>query len=175
MRWCDGRGWATSKEPWIISKEGREVLRTMVEHENQLRNQRLGYLLALNGFLFAALAFAWRAPHALALVVVLAALGILIAGGAYSSMILSDGAIRYLRSRGPTEEERSLRHGFTVEPAMEPASIPVALSGTQLREGRKAAKSSQTTIQRISQPWHSLPVILGAAWLVILILGSILL
>jgi len=41
-----------------------ETLRSMVRHENDLINQRMGWLLQLQGFLFAALAFGWDQPGA---------------------------------------------------------------------------------------------------------------
>jgi hypothetical protein len=161
-------------EPWVVSSTGREILRAMIEHENQLRNQRLGYLLTLNGLLFAALGFAWSASHAKSLVVVLAVMGIAVAAIAFVSMLLSDLAIRYLRLRGPTDIERSRGHGFTVDPNVELETIPVALSKKQLDQAL-AADTYKWTAERILQPWHSLPMILGGAWLAILIIGLVVL
>jgi hypothetical protein len=48
----------------------RAVIRSMIQHEDQLRAQRLGWLLTLNGFLFAALGFAWNSDAAEWLIVI---------------------------------------------------------------------------------------------------------
>jgi hypothetical protein len=170
VRWWDGHGWSAMNEPWIVSSTGREILRTMIEQENQLRNQRLGYLLTLNGLLFAALGFAWDAAHALSLVVVLALMGISVAAVGLAAMLLSDRAIRYLRLRGPTHRERLGEHGFTVDEKAELESIPVALTKQQIDEALDQV-TIQWDIGRILQPWHSLPMVLGGAWLAILIVG----
>jgi len=155
-----GEGFDKPEDPFVISKDGREIVRRMVQHEDDLRNQRLGYLLTLNGLLFAGLAFAWRAPHARSLVLVLAATGILIAVSTLSSMTLSDRAISYLRERAPLGRARLDGKNPTEEEEIE--SIPVALNELQIRQG---------WVLRLLQPWRALPVFLGVAWVAILVLG----
>jgi hypothetical protein len=54
-----------------------EVVRHMIEHENVLRDQRLGWMFALNGFLFTALAFMWENSKSVSLII--AALGVALA------------------------------------------------------------------------------------------------
>ena len=178
----------------IFSGGGRETLRRMIQHEDDLRNQRLGYLLTLNGLLFTALAFAWRAPRALSLVLILAAMGALIATSAYFSMRLSDRAIRYLRNRDPmfknldggtSETGDDFRSspdeggaGSTATESEELRTIPVAISGSLLRssEAQRAGRAQQRSddgilhraADRWIQPWRAFPVVLGGAWLAIL-------
>jgi hypothetical protein len=143
----------------------------MVQHEDDLRNQRLGYFLTLNGFLFAALAFAWNTKHQAWLVGTIAIVGVLIAISAGASMRLSSFAIRYLRMRGPTH----LPPGRTIpvtdaDLAREALSIPVSLSlsdeDLKLVKKPKSRKASD-----VLQPWRALPIILFVAWFGILGLG----
>jgi hypothetical protein len=65
-------------------------------------------------------------------------------------------------------------HGFTVDANVELETIPVALSKDQLDEAL-ASETSKWTTDRILQPWHSLPLILGGAWLAIFIVGLVVL
>jgi hypothetical protein len=141
----------------------------MIQHEDDLRNQRLGYLLTLNGFLFAALGFAWNARQARSLVLVLSIMGILIAVSSFVSMILSDAAIRYLRCRAPIryhDLEMALKRWAELQ------SIPVAFSSKQIQtlvelnvlEDPDRAQAPRWNWERALQPWHAVPVILGLAW-----------
>jgi hypothetical protein len=158
-------------EPLIVSAKGREILRNMVDQENQLRNQRLGYLLTLNGLLFAALGFAWKASHARSLVIIFSSMGILVAMVGLGSMVLSDRAIRYLRNRGPTTDQRKPGGWNAVDETDEIESIPVALSRAQIKDALAGDRVAWWDLDRIIQPWHSLPVILFGAWVAILIVG----
>jgi hypothetical protein len=129
-----------------------------------------------NGLLFAALAFAWRAAQALSLVVVLSVMGTSIAAIGLVSMLLSDRAIRYLRMRGPTALERSKSHGFTMDEQVELESIPVALHKPQLDDAKSSERAGDRprwSLGGVLQPWHSLPAILGGAWVAILIVGAV--
>jgi hypothetical protein len=147
----------------------------MVQHEDDLRSQRLGYLLTLNGLLFAALAFAWKGPHTRSIVSVLAGIGVLVSASTFAAMILSDRAIRYLRKRAPTAMERSELMGETVEPETEFETIPVGLSKSQMDELKRQDQTSQKKqnkkkkrdFSKAIQPWHSLPVVLGAGWVAV--------
>ena len=55
------------------------ILRGMIQHEDNLRDQRLGWLFALNGFLFTGLGFAWADEDAGSLIVVLSMVGVVVA------------------------------------------------------------------------------------------------
>jgi len=181
----------------IVTEGGRATLRRMIQHEDDLRNQRLAYLLTLNGLLFTALAFAWRAPHALSLVVVLAVMGVLIAASAFFSMRLSDRAIRYLRNRDPMfrnldggtsgtgDDVRSSPAvegaGSTATESEELRTIPVAISGSLLRssEAQRAGQAHHgregilhRAVDRGIQPWRAFPVILGGAWVAIFVIAD---
>jgi hypothetical protein len=148
----------------------------MIQHEDELRNQRLGYLLTLNGLLFAALAFAWRAKHAGWLVAVLAAMGVIIAISGHASMANSDVAIWDLRERALPIEDGPKGGDGAMQILAELQSIPVAFSSEDIKDisDRKASTQDQTSgrdwKQRL-QPWRSLPLTLGVAWAVIFILA----
>jgi hypothetical protein len=161
---------------------GRAILRDLIQHEDQLRDQRLGYLLTLNGLLFAALGFAWTSQTAGPLLGVIAAMGIGIAVVGLSSMILSDWAIRYWRKLAD--------RGLT------PAQIPVSYSRTEVvrkekkekKEAAERAAQGKEQLERGEPPdtenpekkkerhplrwilgaWHAVPIILFFAWAAIL-------
>ncbi len=67
----------------------------MIQHEDVLRDQRITWLFTLNGFLFAALAFAWDGVEAL--VYIFAALGIATALSSWAGLYANALAIRNLR------------------------------------------------------------------------------
>jgi hypothetical protein len=76
--------------------ETNRIIRTMVQHEDGLREQRLGWLLTLNGLLFASLGFAWDEDGIEALGWVSAGLGIALGLVAVGSMLVSNCAISHL-------------------------------------------------------------------------------
>jgi hypothetical protein len=78
----------------MSTNDEREIIRSMIQHEDTLRDQRLGWLLALSGFLFTALAFAWNDSAALAYI--LALLGVLSAISGLATMRVSQFAIQRL-------------------------------------------------------------------------------
>jgi hypothetical protein len=135
----------------------------MIQHEDDLRSQRLGYFLTLNGFLFAALGFAWKAPHSRPLVLVLAVMGFFVAWSTSASMKGSDAAIRDLRDRAKTSD---VGHsgGTGPEVLADLQSIPVAFSSEEIRAG---VKKAERKAGRLLQPWHALPLILLVAWAVL--------
>jgi hypothetical protein len=147
----------------VISPEARALLRQMIQHEDDLRNQRLGYFLTLNGFLFASLGLAWHAGDGRAIVVVLGIAGSLISVSAYASMVLSNRAIRYLRKRDPASLDPEFVPTAGVGHDGEIASIPVAISGSLVKQG---------WVLKHLQPWILLPVVLGGSWIAVLIIGS---
>ena len=57
-------------------KDDAETVRAMVRHENDLINHRVSWLLTIQGFLFAALAFTWE--DARVLVPVIAGVGVFV-------------------------------------------------------------------------------------------------
>jgi hypothetical protein len=73
----------------------RAVIRSMIDHEDQLRAQRLGRLFTLNGFLFAALGFAWGRFDAW-LVAIFAGVGMAAGVSAVGAIVISERAVKAL-------------------------------------------------------------------------------
>jgi len=137
------------------AEEGKAILRQLIQHEDQLRDQRLGYLLTLNGLLFAALGIAWTAKDANPLLVVIAGMGIVIAAVSLGSMTLSDAAIRYWKNKAG-------------EP---PGEIVVAFSLSDLEKEtanwRFRPENKKDMVRWLFAAWHALPLIFGIAWVLI--------
>ena len=76
-------------------EETAATLRSMVEHETAQVDRRLTWMCQLQGFLFAAFAFAWeKSPE---LKIVLAAMGIATAVLAFNSLVASTAALNRIR------------------------------------------------------------------------------
>ncbi|MGP0032520.1 MAG: hypothetical protein ACLPVF_18710 [Acidimicrobiales bacterium] len=80
------------------TEKDRDTIREMIRHEDSLRDQRLGWFLALNGLLFAGLGFAWSTDDANHLVVVFAILGVVIGLTTWVGMTISTRAIHELKA-----------------------------------------------------------------------------
>jgi hypothetical protein len=173
----------------VYSSDARKLLRQMVQHEDELRNQRLGYFLTLNGFLFAGLGFAWKSADAKALVTVLALLGFAISLSAFASMNLSTAAIKYLRDRDPASQDPASQDPARPVSVQSPLgdsvadkdsidnrevlSIPVAISSWQVSKRGQSPKNRLVNRLKLKslQPWDALPTFLSCAWLAILVVG----
>ncbi|MEZ6136448.1 MAG: hypothetical protein R3C53_16255 [Pirellulaceae bacterium] len=69
----------TTKPTEAQCEEWTRAIRSLIEHENDLQDHRLTWLLTCEGFFFAALAFAWDKDDARPLIVVVSVLGCAIA------------------------------------------------------------------------------------------------
>ena len=114
----------------------------MLQEENSLRNQRLSYILTINGFLFAGLGFAWNGPEAKRLVVLLGVFGMAIALITIQAMATSSQAFSALKERGDELPDDGLPL--------------VGLWGDQITGPAKSF--------RWLQPWYALPVALLVVW-----------
>jgi hypothetical protein len=124
-------------------------IREMIRHEDMLRDQRLGWLFALDGFLFTALAIGWGKEHSGAILWVLAGFGVATGLSAAGSMELSDLAIRNLRDL---------------------ANCRGRVMGIQ-----KGCFKDQEKIEGIAQlyPWKIMPWALAGVWVGLLIVHGI--
>jgi len=130
-------------EPDEWEKERQAIIRDMIRHEDALRDHRLSYLLTLNGFLFAALAFAWRENdgESIPLVCLLAAVGFVVGLSAYAGQMTSNQAVTKLRD---------LAHD---------PDPPVL--------GLTSAEQDQYSVSRWNKalvPWNVLPKLLIVIW-----------
>jgi hypothetical protein len=124
----------------------------MIQHEDDLRDQRLGWLFALNGFLFAALGFAWSDSDSTPLVVVVAALGAVVAASSAAAMYASEVAIDRLRD---------LADPASADAATAPV---VALRSVDLqRRGGVGALVPKL------YPWRIIPWCLLIAWVAVVV------
>ena len=121
------------------------VIRELIMHENELVNQRIGWLVQAQGLLFATLAFAWaEAPRALTLV--LSVLGTAVALSLWTALRMYSPAVRgrvnWLAERLP--------------------------EGIELDEvlviGRRAESRG---LGKIMRPWRALPMIFVLGWLAV--------
>lgn len=76
--------------------EEAAIVRAMIQHENELRNNRIVWFITIEGLLFAALGFAWKDAHLL--IYVLCALGIATAVSSSRELRLSSLGITDLKN-----------------------------------------------------------------------------
>lgn len=133
----------------MLSAEYNAVVRSMIQHEDALRDQKLGWLFALNGFLFAALGFSWSASNSTALVAVLSVVGVVVALSSAAAMKTSDVAIRKLAG--------------AIQPFDHGEEPPVrALRSADLVKEVKLGKYIN-----LLYPWKIVPWFLVAAWVAV--------
>jgi hypothetical protein len=143
------------------STEYTAIIRSMIQHEDTLRDQRLGWLFALNGFLFAGLGFAWSDDDATALIVVLSIVGVFVAVSTTVALAGNHRAIAKLADLGAARSEH--------EAVMPPV---IALRSKELHgEG----DDESTAWRRLTwlYPWRMLPWALALAWLLVPILRTV--
>ena len=164
--------WSTQLE----TDDLRQVIRTMIQHEDTLRDQRLGWFLTLNGFLFAALGFAWNSSRALAYI--LGVLGIFIALSSFLTLRVSTLAVRKLRlyvgdSSAPPPVIGLTSEDFKRARPKDPEAKKTVDSNVAPRESvssdvAKPVTLEMSRVERYLVPrlyaWDVLPFGIGAAW-----------
>jgi hypothetical protein len=118
-----------------------EVVRQMIEHESEVTNHRLTWLVTLHGFLFAALGFAWKDGQIL--IPILAILGVATSGSMLIPLYSADAAIRNLVREWKANKPEQYRGPDVI------------------------GYHSDKLIIRIFVPWIFLPVLLAAAWIAV--------
>jgi hypothetical protein len=125
------------------------VVRELMEHEAELLNHRMGWLVQTQGLLFASLAFAWDKSAPLAFL--LAGLGIATAislGWATALVSLASKSIYKWWTENVPAEERERR-------------LVVGLWGPS------------RGVMRMLRPWRALPLIFVIAWIGVIILRAL--
>ena len=120
------------------------IIRSMIQHEDTLRDQRLGWLFALNGFLFTGLGFAWADDDSGPLIVVLSLVGVLVAVSSAVALTRNQLAIAKLADLGAARTEQ-------VGPLLPPV---IALRSKELR--RDSGKAGWLSVTWL-YPWRMLP------------------
>src|SRR5262245_42310790 len=70
-----------------------EIVRAMIQHENEIINDRLTWLLTFEGLLLTALGFAWGAKDSKPLVVIFSVLGVIVSLVSLFGLIASTNAM----------------------------------------------------------------------------------
>jgi hypothetical protein len=169
---------------WSVQLETddfRQVIRTMIQHEDTLRDQRLGWFLTLNGFLFAALGFAWNSSPALAYI--LGVLGVFIALSSFLTLRVSTLAVTKLRHYVDDSSASPPVVGLTSEDfkrasSKDPGARNTGRSDVAPRQSvtndvAKPGPPEMSRVERYLVPklyaWDVLPFGLGAAWVGVVI------
>jgi hypothetical protein len=134
----------------MTSTEYANVIRGMIQHEDTLRDQRLGWLFALNGFLFAALGFAWNSSDATALVVVLSIVGVVVAITGVAAMEASALAIKKLAGLPVAQRQ------------VDPEPPVIALRSDDLYKSGRMGRYLP-----LFYPWRVVPWCLVGAWIAV--------
>jgi hypothetical protein len=135
----------------MAEDEKRTQIRLLLQHEDLLRDQRMGWFLALNGFLFASLSFAWKASSGLSLVI--AGVGIAVAVSSFATLRISGIA-------------RGKLQGF-VGPDGDDAPV-VAITGEDLKKLSGIEKFYPKVYM-----WNVIPIVLIAAWFGVVIVRTV--
>ena len=134
----------------MTSTDYVNVIRAMIQHEDTLRDQRLGWLFALNGFLFAALGFAWNSSDATALVIVVSIVGVVVAISGIASMRASALAVRSLAGLPALQQHDG------------PEPPVIALRSDDLRRSGRFGRYIP-----LLYPWRVVPWCLVGAWIAV--------
>jgi hypothetical protein len=167
-----------------------QVYRTLIQHEDTLRNQRLGWMLTATGFLFTALAFAWDAADSLPLVYVIAAVGLLVSVSTLVGLHTNQLAVADLRE-GFAQHSEELRvagsgPAGTVPPGtvppgtVPPGTVPpgtvapvVGMNDDRLAEHGLLRHGSVRWVFRALYPWRFIPTVIALAWVAVMVLAPI--
>jgi hypothetical protein len=132
----------TIKTTSVWNKEDAKTVRDMIVHESNLMNQRLTWMMQMNGFLFAALAFAWR--DSTQLVPVLAALGITTSLSIMRSLYIAHSVCNAL-----ADQWEKNKHSEYQGPGV-------------------IGHQTKKMLWSWTLPWFSLPFLLALSWVVVL-------
>ena len=123
-----------------------QVIRGMIEQENKLLNDRINWLVSIQGLLFAGLSFSWDKKDAGGLVFTFTFLGIVVAFSAYSSFPFyskaSKDLINWWDKYKPSDYDGPDVVGF---------------------------RSSKSGLLWFLRPWRALPFIFIIGWVFVLL------
>jgi hypothetical protein len=136
------------------------IIRTMIQHEDTLRDQRVGWLFGLNGFLFTGLGFAWSTDDSTALISVLAVVGVVVAISSAVALYGNQRAIAKLADLGAS---RTQIEGVELPPVMALRSAEMHRSNDQRRW-----VPNRTWLY----PWKLLPWCFAVVWAVLPVVSA---
>jgi hypothetical protein len=122
------------------------AIRDLIKHENDLVNQRIGWLVQTQGLLFAALAFAWeKAPK---LSYILSGVGIATAISIASAIALYSPTVRRLNA-------------LWLERAPEAERLHRPINGDA---------PPSTGVLKMLRPWRALPFVFVSTWAAVVLI-----
>jgi hypothetical protein len=126
--------------------EAAQTIRSMIEQENKLLNDRINWLVSIQGLLFAGLSFSWDKKDASGLVFSFTFLGIVVALSAYSSFPFYSQSLKNLiawwDSYRPSDYDGPDVVGF---------------------------RSAKSGVLWFLRPWRALPFIFVTGWVFVLL------
>jgi hypothetical protein len=125
------------------------IIRSMIECENHLLNDRITWLVTIQGLLFAALGFAWDKKDTKGLITIFSLLGMMVSLSAWTSLNISNQA----------------RHELV---RWWDANKPPDYQGPDVIGIRAFGKGSERL-----RPWRLLPFIFISGWMFVLIFNWI--
>lgn len=128
--------------------ENANIIRAMIQHEDQVANDRITWLTSIQGLLFAALGFAWDKQDTKILIVVLSFTGIMVAVSAWFSLIISNEARRDLVKWWDCHKPSNYTDPDVI--------------GT---------RSFHPTLTRLLRPWRALPFLFIVSWIFVFLIN----
>lgn len=151
-----------SEQVAVKPHEYASTIRQMIQHENDLTSQRLGWMSTLNGLLFTALGLVWNKSNSVLLVVILCCLGLVVCLSSLVALRAADHARQYL-------------HRLWLKKGIERHLVPPVIAWS-----RKRIPLHETRRARLIQwlrpklmPWNALPYAFMVAWVCLLIMGCV--
>lgn len=96
--------------------EEAAIVRAMIQHENELRNNRIVWFITIEGLLFAALGFAWKDAHQL--IYILCLLGLATAVSSSRELKLSSLGVNHLKNWWRAWLHQHEHHTYTGPPVI---------------------------------------------------------
>ena len=156
--------WLATRVGILVAMETPEfmaIIRGMIQHEDTLRDQRLSWLFAMNGFLFAGLGFAWSDDDAGPLVFVLAMVGVL--------MALSSAAVLNRSQRAIDKLARIAADRAADEDDDQELPPVIAIRSSELQQDGAMNRLGASQLV----PWKLLPWALAVVWVLVPVLRAL--
>ena len=132
----------TTPDKNLNSTDSAKIIRSMLQHEDRLVNDRINWLTTVQGLLFASLGFAWDKKDTKVLIAVFSFIGVMVALSAWSSLIISNEARRDLVVWWDNNKPVSYTDPDVI--------------GTRAFDG---------TLTRLMRPWRALPFLFILGWI----------
>ena len=135
----------------IQTEQYGHVIRSMIQHENELINHRLTWLTTVQGLLFASLGFAWDKPTSGALISLLCSLGVAVSVAALVALTGASLATANLCLWWDTHKPKDYK-------------------GPDVIGGRPSGGRRIQVISRYVGPWSYFPVLFIITWALVWII-----